>query len=70
MLNNDYLANKNIIRAIEEWAIDVVSCCFDQDSYIIQYKMCCDMAEMNKYCKVDNNTFKYKIEKLANMYRQ
>jgi hypothetical protein len=70
MLNNDYLANKLLVKAMEQWAEDDTNFCFDQEHYLLQCEYFAKMAEMNKYCKVNNDEFKQKIEKLANMYRQ
>ena len=69
MLNNDYLANKLLIRAMEQWTEDCTNFCFQQEHYLLQFQYFAKMAEMNKYCKVNNDEFKQKIEKLANMYK-
>lgn len=68
MLNNDYLANKLIMRAMEEWAKDNTSYCFNQEDYLMQFQYFAKIAEMNKHCKSLWN-FKEKIEQLANIYK-
>lgn len=67
MLNNDYLANKLIMRAMEEWAENNTGFCFEQEDYLIQFQYFAKMAEMDKYCKSIWD-FKEKIEKLAERY--
>jgi len=69
MLNNDYLANKLIMRAMEEWAENNTGFCFDQEDYLIQFQYFAKMAEMNKYCKINNAEFKQKIEELAERFK-
>lgn len=69
MLNNDYLANKLIMRAMEEWAENNNGFCFEQEDYLIQFQYFAKMAEMNKYCKINNDEFKQKIEKLAERFK-
>ena len=69
MLNNDYLANKLFTKAMEQWVEDDFWC-FDQEHYLLQCEYFAKMVEMNKYCKVNNDEFKKRIEKLADMNRQ
>lgn len=69
MLNNDYLANKLIMRAMEEWAENNNGFCFEQEDYLIQFQYFAKMAEMNKYCKINNDEFKQKIEKLVERFK-
>ena len=67
--NNDYLANKLLIRAMEQWCKDNVDYSFDRETYVLQFNIFSDMVEQNQYCKVDNDRFKYKIKRLAHIYR-
>lgn len=69
MLNNDYLANKLIMRAMEEWAENNNGFCFEQEDYLIQFQYFAKMAEMNKCCKVNTDEFKQKIIKLAERFK-
>ena len=67
--NNDYLANKLLIRAMEQWCKDYGDYSFDRETYLLQFNIFSDMVEQNQYCKVDNDRFKYKITRLAHIYR-
>lgn len=67
--NNDYLANKLLIRAMEQWCKDNGDYSFDRETYVLQFNIFSDMVEQNQYCKVDNDRFKYKIKRLAHIYR-
>ena len=67
--NNDYLANKLLIRAMEQWCKDNGDYSFDRETYVLQFNILSDMVEQNQYCKVDNDRFKYKIKRLAHIYR-
>lgn len=69
MLNNDYLANKLIMRAMEEWAENNNGFCFEQEDYLLQFQYFAKMAEMNKHCKINNAEFKQKIEELAERFK-
>lgn len=67
--NNDYLANKLLIRAMEQWCEENGDYSFDRETYILQFNIFSDMVEQNQYCKVDNDRFRYKIKRLAHIYR-
>lgn len=67
--NNDYLANKLLIRAMEQWCEENGYYSFDRETYILQFNIFSDMVEQNQYCKVDNDRFRYKIKRLAHIYR-
>ena len=67
--NNDYLANKLLMRAMEQWCQDNEDYLFDRDTYILQFNIFSDLVEQNHYCKVNNDRFRYRITRLAHIYR-
>lgn len=67
--NNDYLANKLLMRAMEQWCQDNEDYMFDRDTYILQFNIFSDLVEQNQYCKVNNDRFRYRITRLAHIYR-
>lgn len=67
--NNDYLANKLLMRTMEQWCQDNEDYMFDRDTYILQFNIFSDLVEQNQYCKVNNDRFRYRITRLAHIYR-